>query len=93
MNNSISKVDDVRKRYKKTYQKNYYINRRDYILSLVNMNSEKLSPQEKIDLDKYINKYRPSTAKMMRECAFIPRGDKGEKIFKIEHRTVTVRFD
>ena len=71
---------------------NYYINKRNYILSLSNKSRDDLTEDEIIDLDKYCEKFRPRTGKAMK----YPAGpfNKGKKIngLQKEHRTVTVSF-
>ena len=51
---------------KKIYQKNYYINKRDKILRLASQPRDNLTDQDKYDLEKYINKFRPSSTKSLR---------------------------
>mgnify|MGYP003110076043 CR=1 FL=1 len=76
---------------KKIYQQNYYITKRAYILNLLKMPRDKLNEKQQIDLDKYINKFRPKTARALRQYG--TNHNKGEKIFKIEKRQVTISFD
>ena len=51
---------------KKIYQKNYYINKRDKILRLASSPRDSLTDQDKYDLEKYINKFSPSSTKSLR---------------------------
>lgn len=76
---------------KRIYQRNYYINRRNYVLSLVNIPKERLTEKEQLDLDKYIKRFRPKTTRALRNTA--SNHCKGEKLFKIEKREITISFD
>ena len=74
---------------RKNYMANYYINKRNYILSLSSKSREELTDQESIDLEKYCIKFRPKTGKAMKH----PAGpfDKGKKIYglmKVNKRVV-----
>tara|TARA_R110002074_G_scaffold397901_1_gene588939 strand:- start:120 stop:362 length:243 start_codon:yes stop_codon:yes gene_type:complete len=77
--------------YKKSYQRNYYINRRDHILSLANKPRQELNEKERFDVDKFIKRFRPKTARILRTAK--SNHDKGKKEFKIEHRHVVVCFN
>jgi len=77
--------------YKKIYQRNYYINRRDHILSLVSKRSEELNEKERNHLEKYIKRFRPKSARMLRSPK--PNHFKGKKEFKIEKKQVVVCFN
>ena len=46
------------------FQRNHYINKRNYIIGLTTKNSE-LTTDELIDLDKYIRKLRPAIKKTL----------------------------
>lgn len=79
------------KEAKRIYQSRYYINKREYILGLSNKPRNNLEDKEKEDLDKYINKFRPKTAKMLRNQVVMDRGPKVE--YKKEIRQVLISFD
>ena len=76
---------------KRIYQRNYYINRRNYVLNLVKIPKNELTDKQKIDLDKYIDRFRPKTTRALRNTA--SNHCKGDKLFKIEKRQITISFD
>ena len=76
---------------KKLYQRNYYINRRDHVLSLASIPREQLTPLEKTNLDKYIKRFRPKSTRVLRTT--MSNHAKGEKIFKIEKKQILISFD
>ena len=76
---------------KRNYQRNYYINRRNYVLSLVKIPKNELTDEQKIDLDKYIDRFCPKSARVLRNQA--SNHDKGKKEFKIESRRITIDFN
>jgi len=76
---------------KKLYQRNYYINRRDYVLSLVNIPREELTAKQQTDLDKYIKRFRPKSTRVLRTT--MSNHPKGKKIFKIEKKRILISFD
>jgi len=73
------------------YQRNYYINRRDHILSLAGKPRHELNEKELVDLEKYIKRFRPKSARILRTSK--SNHDKGKKEFKIEQRQVVVCFN
>lgn len=77
--------------WKKVYQRNYYINRRDYVLSLINIPKDKLNEKQKTDLDKYIKRFRPKSTRALRST--VTNHDKGKKQFKIEKKQTLISFD
>ena len=75
---------------KKLYQRNYYIQKRNYIRNLSYKDSIELTEHEQIDLDKYIFKFRPrSTRYIGKERGY----NKGELVeFKQDFKTVIIDF-
>ena len=47
---------------KKSYHRNWYINKRDYILSLSKMPREDLDNYQQFDLDKHIKRFGPKSS-------------------------------
>ena len=76
---------------KRIYQRNYYINRRNYVLNLVKIPKNELTDKQKIDLDKYIDRFCPKSARVLRNQG--SNHCKGRKEFKIEKRIVTIDFN
>lgn len=78
---------------KRNYQRNYYINKRNYIRSLDNRNRDELTQEELWDLDKYIHKFRPKSSRACRILSTNPLKGVHTKILKKEHKQVIVTFD
>lgn len=76
---------------KRIYQRNYYINRRNYVLGLIKIPKNELTVEQKVDLDKYIDRFCPKSARVLRNQA--PNHDKGKKEFKMEHKRVVIDFN
>ena len=78
---------------RKAYMSNYYINKRNYILSLSNKSRLDLSEKEKIDLEKYCDKFRPRTGKAMKHSAGpFYKGKKVNGLVKLR-KSVLVSFN
>lgn len=77
---------------RKNYMANYYINKRNYILSLNSIPREELTKKEKMDLEKYCIKFRPKTGKAMKHSA--GPFDKGKRVIGLvkERRSIVVSF-
>ena len=74
---------------KRNYQRNYYINKRNYIRGLDKMDRDQLTAEELLDLDKYIHKFRPRTSRISRRL--FDNSFKGEeKIYGLKKETKKV---
>ena len=68
---------------KRIYQRNYYINRRNYVLNLVKIPKNELTDKQKIDLDKYIDRFCPKSARVLRnQGSNIAKDEKNLKLKK-----------
>ena len=78
---------------RKAYMSNYYINKRNYILGLSQKSQDELTEKEKMDLNKYIVKFRPKTGKAIRQSA--GPFNRGKSVIGLvkENRQVLVSFD
>lgn len=76
---------------RRQYMANYYINKRNYILNLSNKSKSDLTPEEQLNLDKYIKKFRPKTSKALRISAGpFDKGRKVKGLEKIIKQTIVV---
>lgn len=78
---------------KRNYQRNYYINKRNYIRGLDRQNRDELTPDELLDLDKYIHKFRPKSGRALRMMASNPLKGEPCRNLKKETKQVVVYFD
>ena len=78
---------------KRNYQRNYYINKRNYIRGLDRQDRNKLTPDELLDLEKYIHKFRPKSSRALRMLSTNPLKGDASKYLKKEFKQVVITFD
>tara|TARA_R110000803_G_scaffold32294_1_gene71267 strand:+ start:1186 stop:1437 length:252 start_codon:yes stop_codon:yes gene_type:complete len=80
---------------KRNYQRNYYINKRNYIRGLDKKDRDQLTAEELLDLDKYIHKFRPRTSRISRRLFDNSYIGGEEKIYgmKKETKQIIIYFE
>ena len=78
---------------KRNYQRNYYINKRNYIRGLDSKKRGELTPDELLDLDKYIHKFRPKSSRATRILSTNPMKGLHTKILKKEFKQIVITFN